>query len=143
MKQIQTFLFTSFFAACSYLFLNARAQEPHKNTMRTKQETVFDRVSAVASKGPSSGPTIFASIDSKRTGHYISIAFLRAQGESGGLGEGASPQTLETFSKISLQKSTLSPGGGVLDLNLYGDVHTKKNFFHRAPEFLPSNDTLF
>ena len=34
------------------------------------------------------------------------------------------------------------PGGGVLDLNLYGDVPRKKNF-HRAPEFLPSNDTLF
>ena len=33
-------------------------------------------------------------------------------------------------------------GGGVLDLNLYGDVPTKKKF-HPAPEFLPSNDTLF
>ena len=33
-------------------------------------------------------------------------------------------------------------GGGVLDLNLYGDVPTKKKF-HPTPEFLPSNDTLF
>ena len=32
-------------------------------------------------------------------------------------------------------------GGGVLDLNLYGDV-PKKKFFHPAPELLPSNDTL-
>ena len=33
-------------------------------------------------------------------------------------------------------------GGGVLDLNLQEDVPTKK-IFQPAPEFLPSNDTLF
>ena len=33
-------------------------------------------------------------------------------------------------------------GGGLLDLNFYGDVPTKI-FFHPAAEFLPSNDSRF
>ena len=33
-------------------------------------------------------------------------------------------------------------GGGILDVDLYGDVPTKK-IFHSASEFLPSNDTMF
>ena len=34
-------------------------------------------------------------------------------------------------------------GGGVLDLNLYEDVPTKKKFVRPALEFSPSNNTLF
>ena len=53
---------------------------------------------------------------------------------------------LELFKKLlaPVRRMTEGPGGGgVLDLNLYGDVPTKKIFFHPALEFSPSNDTLF
>ena len=40
---------------------------------------------------------------------------------------------------LECQKSRV---GGLLDLNLYGDVPTNL-FFFPAPEFLPSNDTRF
>ena len=44
---------------------------------------------------------------------------------------------------FELVHNWVNPRGGVLDLNLYGSVPTKRNFFHPAPENLPSFDTLF